>query len=576
MAQSKPYIYNPLKPMSKMSKLKLGILLLGMVAFRTVEAQTVADAKKLIYYERYQGAKDMLGKVVAANPADADAVYWLSQAELGLFNTAGAKAALQKGMEGANGSNPMLLTAMGQVELLEGKTNDARQRFETAFSLSKGKDVGVLNAIGRANLESGGDAAYGIEKLKMATALMDAQKKGPRDPSVYVTMGDSYKKLMDGGNAVTSYQNALTADPTYAAAKYRIGKIYLTQGNEQKDIFLKNFEDALALDPAYAPAQYELYSYYFSRDVYKSTNYFKQYKANADPGPALDYEEASLLYASGDFKGAIDKASQLLASQGDKADARLYRLQAYSYDQMKDSVNTVERLDKFFSVARPDQIVPDNYVTMAINSAKFPERQAKVDEYFLKAIEADTTVKNKVEYARKAGSFFKNAKNYEKSADWYTRVLSVNPNPGKLDLFNAGTENYRVERFERCDSIFKIYATKYPTEIFGPLWSYKALAQIDSTMDKGLAIPDCEKFITVAETDKVKNKNTLISAYGYMAQYQANVKKDYPSAIAFMDKILEVDPGNADAAKNKEILQKAAARSGKTSGRPAPEPSPVP
>jgi tetratricopeptide (TPR) repeat protein len=319
-----------------------------------------------------------------------------------------------------------------------------------------------------------------------------------------------------------------------------------------------------------------LYSYYFSRDVYKSTNYFKQYKANADPGPALDYEEASLLYASGDFKGAIDKASQLLASQGDKADARLYRLQAYSYDQMKDSVNTVERLDKFFSVARPDQIVPDNYVTMAINSAKFPERQAKVDEYFLKAIEADTTVKNKVEYARKAGSFFKNAKNYEKSADWYTRVLSVNPNPGKLDLFNAGTENYRVERFERCDSIFKIYATKYPTEIFGPLWSYKALAQIDSTMDKGLAIPDCEKFITVAETDKVKNKNTLISAYGYMAQYQANVKKDYPSAIAFMDKILEVDPGNADAAKNKEILQKAAARSGKTSGRPAPEPSPVP
>jgi predicted Zn-dependent protease len=195
--------------------------------------------------------------IKACTGTNSDAVYWLSQAELGLFNTAGAKAALQKGMEGANGSNPMLLTAMGQVELLEGKANDARQRFETAVSLSKGKDVGVLNAIGRANLVSGGDAAYGIEKLKMATALMDAQKKGPRDPSVYVTMGDSYKKLMDGGNAVTSYQNALTADPTYAAAKYRIGKIYLTQGNEQKDIFLKNFEDALALDPAYAPAQWK-------------------------------------------------------------------------------------------------------------------------------------------------------------------------------------------------------------------------------------------------------------------------------------------------------------------------------
>ena len=576
-AFGKVYIYNPYKPMSKMSKLKFGILLLGTMAFRTADAQTLADAKKMIYYERYQGARDMLGKVVAANPADAEAVYWLSQAELGLYNTAGARSALVKGMEGANGSNPLLLTAMGQVELLEGKTNDARQRFETAVSLSKGKDVGVLNAIGRANLEKNGDAAYGIEKLKMATALMDAQKKGPKDPSVYVTMGDSYKKLMDGGNAVTAYQNALTADPTHAAAKYRIGKIYLTQGNEQKDIFLKNFEDAIALDPAYAPAQYELYSYYFTRDVYKSTNYFNQYKSNADPGPALDYEEASLLYASGNFKGAIDKASQLLASQGDKADARLYRLQAYSYDQLKDSANTVERLDKFFAVARPDQIVPDNYVTMAINSAKFPSRQAKVDEYFMKAIDADTTVNNKIDYARKAGAFFKNAKNQPKAAEWYTRVLSVNPNPGKVDLYNAGFENFRAQEFVRSDSVFKIYAAKYPSEVYGHYWSFRALSVVDSTMEKGMAVPDCEKFISVAESDKVKNKNTLITAYGYMASYMANMKKDFPSAISYLDKIIEIDPANADALKNRDILQKAAAKGGgKTAGRPSPEPSPHP
>ena len=577
-AVRKAYIYNPIKPMSTMVKLKFAILLLGTTAwFRTVEAQSLADARKMIYHERYQGARDMLGKVVAANPSDAEAVYWLSQAELGLYNPAGARSALLKGMEGANASHPMLLTGMGQVELLEGKTNDARQRFETAISLTKGKDVGVLNAIGRANLEKGGDAAYAVEKLKMATALMDAQKKGAKDPSVYVTMGDAYKKLMDGGSAVSAYQNALTADPTHAAAKYKIGKIYLTQGNEQKDIFLKNFEEAIALDPGYAPAQYELYSYYFTRDVYKSTNYFNQYKANADPGPALDYEEASLLYASGDFKGAIDKASQLLAAQGDKADARLYRLQAYSYDQLKDSVNTVERLDKFFEVARPDQIVPDNYVTMAINSAKFPSRQAKVDEYFLKAIDADTAVNNKIDYARKAGNFFKNAKNQPKAAEWYTRVLTVNPNPGKVDLYNAGFENFRAQEYVRSDSVFKLYAAKYPDEVYGHYWSFRALSVIDSTMDKGLAISDCEKFISVAEADKVKNKNTLVTAYGYMAGYMANMKKDFPSAISYLDKILEVDPANADAQKNKEILMKAGNKGApKTSGAAPPKPATEP
>ena len=561
-----------------MVKLKFAILLLGTTAwFLNVEAQSLADARKMIYHERYQGARDVLGKLVAANPSDAEAVYWLSQAELGLYNPAGARSALLKGMEGANASHPMLLTGMGQVELLEGKTNDARQRFETAISLTKGKDVGVLNAIGRANLEKGGDAAYAVEKLKMATALMDAQKKGAKDPSVYVTMGDAYKKLMDGGSAVSAYQNALTADPTHAAAKYKIGKIYLTQGNEQKDIFLKNFEEAIALDPGYAPAHYELYSYYFTRDVYKSTNYFNQYKANADPGPALDYEEASLLYASGDFKAAIDKASQLLAAQGDKADARLYRLQAYSYDQLKDSVNTVERLDKFFEVARPDQIVPDNYVTMAINSAKFPSRQAKVDEYFLKAIDADTAVNNKIDYARKAGNFFKNAKNQPKAAEWYTRVLTVNPNPGKVDLYNAGFENFRAQEYVRSDSVFKLYAAKYPDEVYGHYWSFRALSVIDSTMEKGLAITDCEKFISVAETDKVKNKNTLVTAYGYMAGYMANMKKDFPSAITYLDKILEVDPANADAQKNKEILLKAGNKGApKTSGAAPPKPATEP
>jgi hypothetical protein len=45
-----------------------------------------------------------------------------------------------------------------------------------------------------------------------------------------------------------------------------------------------------------------------------------------------------------------------------------------------------------------------------------------------------------------------------------------------------------------------------------------------------------------------------------MAGYTANVKKDYTGAVAFLDRLLEVDPANADAAKNKEILLKAASK----------------
>lgn len=562
--------------MTRTIRTTLGLMAFAMAMSGSLAAQSVAEARKLMYYERFQSARDMLQKVVASNPADAEAVYWLAQAEFGLFNPAGARAALQKGMEGANAAHPMLLAGMGQVELAEGKVNDARQRFETALSLTKGKEIPVIAAIARANLEKSGDAAYGIEKLKMATAIYDAQKKGTKDPYVYMLLGDSYRKLMDGGSAVTSYENALLADPKYAAAKYRIAKVYLTQGNEQRDIFLKNFEEAVALDPAFAPAYYDLYAYHFSRDVYKSTAYFNQYKANADSGPALDYEEASLLYASSDFDKAIDKAAQLLAAQGDKADARLYRLQAYSYDKKGDSVKTVELLEKFFSLARPDQVLPENYVVMAINCAKFPTRQVQVDEYFGKAIESDTALKNKIDYTRKAANFFKGVKNQPKSAEWFSRVLTVNPNPGKADIYNAGFENFRAGQFQRSDSIFKLYSAKFPDEVYGYYWSFRSLSVIDSTMEQGLAIPDCQLFIERADKDRVKNKNTLVIALGYMAGYTANVKKDYTGAVAFLDKLLEVDPANADAAKNKEILLKAASKN-QPGAKPASEnPPPKP
>jgi len=85
------------------------------------------------------------------------------------------------------------------------------------------------------------------------------------------------------------------------------------------------------------------------------------------------------------------------------------------------------------------------------------------------------------------------------------------------------------------------------------------LSVIDSTMEQGLAIADCEKFVSIAEADRSKNKSTLITAYGYLASYSANIKKDLAGAGAFLEKIIEIDPNNQDAVKNRDIIQKALA-----------------
>ena len=157
-----------------------------------------------------------------------------------------------------NGNAPLLLAGMGNVELRMGKTADARQHFETAISLSKGKDIDVLNAVAEANIDAhAGDAAYAVSrKLNLAT-----QTKNFNNPDTYLLLGDAYRKEIDGGNSVTSYNKALTIDPKLAEAKYKIGKIYLTQNN--KEFFLPAFEAAVTLDPMYAPAYYELFYYYY-------------------------------------------------------------------------------------------------------------------------------------------------------------------------------------------------------------------------------------------------------------------------------------------------------------------------
>lgn len=534
-------------------------------------AQSVNDGKKFYYYEKYVSAKDALEKAVAAKPDDAEAVYWLGQTLIEMRDTAGAKAVFQKALQ-SKGSDPLLLAGMGQVELMEKKTNEARQRFETAISLTKGKDIGILNAVGHANAAAAeGDAKYAIEKLTLAT-----QVKKFKDPDVYINMGDAQRKLMDGGAAVTAYQNAFGLDPKLAEAKYKIGKIYVTQGPDQANIFLKNFEEAVTIDPAYAPAYYDMYSYWYSRDVNKARDYFAKYKANTDFTPSVEAEEISLVYASGDFNGAIAKADEKIQKDGDKADVKLYRTKAYAYDKLGDSVNALQNMEIFLAKATPDIILPDNYVKMAEISAKFPDKVAQADQYFEKVIDMDTTVANKVNYAKAASEMYKKLDDKAKSADWLTKILTYKPDYSKVDLYYAGFGQFAAENYVSADSIATLYKTKFPDDLQGYYLAFRAKWQADtaalsSGIPSAAPVEDAQKLIELAETDKPKYKQSLLVAYGFMAGYYANNLKDYPAAVTYLDKILEVDPANADAQANKEVLLKVINKPQQKGTAPAPK-----
>ena len=526
-------------------------------------AQSVDQGKKFFYYERWKSAQETFEKVLAANPNNIDAVYWLGQTLLELKDSVGAKNLYQKSLT-QNGNAPLLLAGMGQIELMEGKANDARQHFETAITLTKSKDIDVFNAVGRANVKARtGDANYAIEKLNQATAV-----KNFKDPETYLLMGDAHRKLIDGGNAVQSYTKALGLDPKLAAAKFKIGKVYLTQGN--KDFFLPAFEEALTLDPAYTPAYYELFYYWYSRDVNKAGPYLDKYIANADQGSEMDYLKTDFLFSSGKTAESKAKAESLIAQYGDKVSPRMYRLVAYAADTLGDAPAAKKAMETFLTKANEDwPVKAADYEELAKINTKIPGNDAEVYTNLMKAVDMDTVVENKTKYLNKAAALAKAKGDRNQEAILLGIAYRMDPNPSQRDLYNYGFAHYQAKNYDSTMAIFGMYKQKYPNEIFGYLWSARAAKDKDTTMELGIAATEYASLLENAKRiDSVKYKAQVLESLFFLAGYQNNVKKDKDSAIYYLTKVIEIDPTNATANDYLKILTRPQTRPAQPANKP--------
>src|SRR5215218_6555536 len=167
---------------------KSAIVMFTALLSLSVVAQSVQEGVNHLNAQRYQSAKAVFDKLIAANPNNIEANYWLGQTLIRTKDTAGAIAQYQK-LIAANGNAPLALVGIGQVELMQGKTAEARQHFETAISVSRGKkgnDPVILTAIGRANTDAkAGDIAYAIQKLIEATQI------APTNADAFLALGNA-------------------------------------------------------------------------------------------------------------------------------------------------------------------------------------------------------------------------------------------------------------------------------------------------------------------------------------------------------------------------------------------------
>ena len=573
----------------------------GVVAI--ANGQTVQDGKNHLFAQRFELAEQAFQQVLKNNPADPDALYWGGQAAIereqdSVKKIAVARAWYDKALQAAANS-PLVMVGAGHADLLENKKDEARQKFESALTMSrtrKGDNIDILNAVSRSNIEAkAGDLNYAIAKM---TAQIE---KGDKNAEMYLLLGNAVRKARPGeggGEAYQNYLEALRLNPGYALASYRLARLFDSQKNWE--LVLQYLNECVQKDPRFTPAYYELFYYYFyRRDYATAEKQLQQFIETKQPEKNIQDEflYSQLCWARGDFACAIAKSEQVIASLGAATKPRVYRLLADAYYQQGDTlakqqqtdaanasfVNAKKYSDLFFGRTgdEMDGVALYDYQLRADIIDKTGGTPAEVFDTYLQSTRVDTLANLKVDLLKKGADRFK-AKGDSLSriieGDLRTLILTTKPNPSQRDLFDAGFAYYQGKSYGTADSLFGVYVTKYPEESFGYMMKYNIQRAIDTSMELGSAVPWAEKYLVILEKDTVKNKKTIIGVAGYLAAYSANVLKDKEKALVYLRRMLSLDPTNTAIQQNITVLEKAAApkpeTTPKTDQAPKPEAAP--
>ncbi len=546
-----------------MKKIILSFLT-SLSVYTIVSAQSIDDGKKFLYYERFTSAKQLFQKLVASNPKDAQAVYWLGQTYIFNSQLDSAKIIYQNALN-AGVNDPWLWIGSAHVDVLQsGDINAAKQKFEqaiTATTSTKGKNKGpnpdILDAIGRA-MASGssqkGDPTYGIDKLKQAAAI------DPKNPDIFVNLGLCYLKLGGdhGGDAFEAFRQATVADPQYARAYYRIGRIYQSQRNVES--MNEWYGKAIAADGTFAPVYAAYFDYYSERDVTSAKEYLDKFVANADKDCKTNYFVGDYLLRAGKYQESLQQAKSMEA--GDcKNYPPINLLYAYDYDRLGDSIQARSYIQKYFTVADTASIQPADYAFAGTVLAKFPETNAAAITYLKKAIAIDTVKENQARYLNSAVTIAVQNKNYALLTDMINSMQTItggkvsetqffNVSKAIIDgVANDSSASFDSSKYLEGASVIKSYISAYPAkpQPYSFLVRYAKASDKDST--RGLAIePMLQQNEFLSKDTAASNKKSIFTNYYYMLIYYAQYAKDLPKeqeyqkAIDVTQKMKEIYP----------------------------------
>ena len=539
----------------------IGAIFLLIFTSVVLNAQPLEDAKLLFDNQRYSSAETKLHASISSEPINADAWATLIRCYLvqGKLEQASDSLAL---VPISIKEDPYIQVATAGLLLTKNDTIAAKQLFEEALKKTKSKDSKIIALIAAFNIESANpNYQYAIELLHKTI------KRDKKNATLYTLLGQAYRRQMNGSEAYRAFMQAIDKNPQDSKAFYELAKLFGSQGN--KELNTEFLNKTIAANPGFAPAYYDLYEQYIYTNPARAKELFALYRQNSDYSLQQDYYYTDLLYLTKSYDSAILAAQQLIASQGTEVQPRLYKLISYSFQEKADTAQALTYMTSFFDKEADTNFIAKDYETMGRLLSATNGKEDSAIMYFEKALALTSTPEERNNLLSKLVYLSKTSKNYEKEAYWLGKVYATDPSANNLTLFNWGLAAFRAKDYTQADSVFGLYVDKYSDQSFGYYWRARVNAAIDTAMEQGLAIPHYKQLIEVLAKDSLTstNKKWMAEAYGYLATYEANTEKDYAESIQYFEKLLEIDPSNADAEKYIGILEKNLEKQKKNEGQ---------
>ncbi len=555
------------------------VALLLVVAFAltglNAQAQSpLNEGLKLMRYEKNKSALSFFKDAYEKNAKDPETIFWYGQAILsqngsGAPEVAFVQAAKELYKKAADelGNNAWILVGTAHVQLLESgdkaDLNAIKQTLEVAITTTlntKGKFKGkpnqdIVNAIGYIHSEvpsNVGDHQYAIDKLK---ETISAYEGTPVLSSLYINLGINYLKMggENGGEAVTAFMEAINRDPQNAYPYYRIGKVYQSQNNFES--FDEYFKKSLEADVKFAPTYFALYQHYADKNTDIAKANLDLFLQNADKDPALDIFNADYLFRAGQYDASLAKAKELEASIGIPALPRLGVLLAYNYDRKGDSIQAKSYIEQFINTSTADKVLNTDYELAVKVLSKFQGNETVLAGILEKAITADTTKLNQMNYYKLGADMFEKSNMYVDALKWNTKYYALRAIKDEFYYYKMSSVALNAKDGPVTLDIAKQYISAFPDKPNGYSFNVKGARLIDTANNLGIVFEAVSLQNEYLLKDAVKNKQALVNNYYAMMGYY-NETKDLEKAIGMCDKVLELMPGEAQTVKIKESLTK--------------------